>query len=66
MVGVNEVGICWKYNVLIRGGLTDVMNIFYESHVIPAFVFTFHGLFLSPSIASCTVLTPNRFVKAVF
>ena len=23
MVGVNEVGIRWKDNVLIRGGLTD-------------------------------------------
>ena len=28
MVGVNEVGIRWKDNVLIRGGLTDVSNIF--------------------------------------
>ena len=26
MVGVNEVGIRWKDNVLIRGGLTDVSN----------------------------------------
>ena len=24
MVGVNEVGIRWKDNALIRGGLTDV------------------------------------------
>ena len=31
MVGVNEVGIRWKDNVLIRGGLTDVSNsCFYE------------------------------------
>ena len=32
MVGVNEVGIRWKDNALIRGGLTDVMISFYESH----------------------------------
>ena len=30
---VNEVGIRWKDNALIRGGLTDVANsCFYESH----------------------------------
>ena len=33
MVGVNEVGIRWKDNVLIRGGLTDMaISSFYESH----------------------------------
>ena len=33
MVGVNEVGIRWKDNALIRGGLTDVANsCIYESH----------------------------------
>ena len=33
MVGVNEVGIRWKDNALIRGGLTDMINsFFYESH----------------------------------
>ena len=33
MVGVNEVGIRWKDNALIRGGLTDMMNsCAYESH----------------------------------
>ena len=26
MVGVNEVGIRWKDNALIRGGLTDMTN----------------------------------------
>ena len=26
MVGVNEVGIRWKDNALIRGGLTDASN----------------------------------------
>ena len=26
MVGVNEVGIRWKDNALIRGGLTDLSN----------------------------------------
>ena len=31
MVGVNEVGIRWKDNALIRGGLTDASNsLFYE------------------------------------
>ncbi len=31
MVGVNEVGIRWKDNALIRGGLTDASNsCFYE------------------------------------
>ena len=31
MVGVNEVGIRWKDNALIRGGLTDTSNsCFYE------------------------------------
>ena len=30
MVGVNEVGIRWKDNALIRGGLTDASNSFYE------------------------------------
>ena len=29
MVGVNEVGIRWKDNVLIRGGLTDASNSFF-------------------------------------
>ena len=30
---VNEVGIRWKDNTLIRGGLTDVViSCFYESH----------------------------------
>ena len=29
-VGVNEVGIRWKDNALIRGGLTDTSNSFYE------------------------------------
>ena len=29
-VGVNEVGIRWKDNALIRGGLTDASNSFYE------------------------------------
>ena len=29
MVGVNEVGIRWKDNALIRGGLTDASNIFF-------------------------------------
>ena len=29
MVGVNEVGIRWKDNVLIRGGLTDVSKSFF-------------------------------------
>ena len=28
MVGVNEVGIRWKDNALIRGGLTDASNSF--------------------------------------
>ena len=28
MVGVNEVGIRWKDNALIRGGLTDTSNSF--------------------------------------
>ena len=28
-VGVNEVGIRWKDNVLIRGGLTDASNSFF-------------------------------------
>ena len=33
MVGVNEVGIRWKDNALIRGGLTDMtISCFYESH----------------------------------
>lgn len=34
MLGVNEVGIRWKDNALIRGGLTDMINSFsfYESH----------------------------------
>ena len=33
MVGVNEVGIRWKDNALIRGGLTDVENsCSYEIH----------------------------------
>ena len=33
MVVVNEVGIRWKDNALIRGGLADMMNsFFYESH----------------------------------
>ena len=33
MVGVNEVGIRWKDNALIRGGLTDVVISFsYKSH----------------------------------
>ena len=32
-VGVNEVGIRWKDNALIRGGLTDmVISCFYQSH----------------------------------
>ena len=31
MVGVNEVGIRWKDNALIRGGLTDSsISCFYE------------------------------------
>ena len=31
MVSVNDVGIRWKDNVLIRGGLTDASNsCFYE------------------------------------
>ena len=31
MVGVNEVGIRWKDNALIRGGLTDASySFFYE------------------------------------
>ena len=30
MVGVNEVGIRWKDNALIRGGLTDASNSIYE------------------------------------
>ena len=29
MVGVNEVGIRWKDNALIRGGLTDMINSFF-------------------------------------
>ena len=29
MVGVNEVGIRWKDNALIRGGLTDASNSFF-------------------------------------
>ena len=29
MSGVNEAGIRWKDNVLIRGGLADVMNVFF-------------------------------------
>jgi len=29
MVGVNEVGIRWKDDVLIRGGLMDVSNSFF-------------------------------------
>ena len=29
MVGVNEVGIRWKDNALIRGGLTDTSNSFF-------------------------------------
>ena len=33
MVGVNEVGIRWKDNALIRGGLTGMENsCFYEIH----------------------------------
>ena len=33
MVGVNEVGIRWKDNALIRGGLTDMaISCLYESH----------------------------------
>ncbi len=33
MVGVNEIGIRWKDNALIRGGLTDMMNsCLYENH----------------------------------
>ena len=28
-VGVNEVGIRWKDNALIRGGLTDTSNSFF-------------------------------------
>ena len=28
-VGVNEVGIRWKDNALIRGGLTDASNSFF-------------------------------------
>lgn len=33
MVGVNEVGIRWKEQALIRGGLTDMtISCFYESH----------------------------------
>ena len=32
-VGVNEVGIRWKDNALIRGGFTDMaISCFYESH----------------------------------
>ena len=27
--GVNEVGISWKYNALIRGGLTDASNSYF-------------------------------------
>ena len=30
MVGVNEVGIRWKDNALIRGGLTDASNSFFS------------------------------------
>ena len=29
MVGLNEVGIRWKDNALIRGGLTDASNSFF-------------------------------------
>ena len=29
MVGVNEVGIRWNDNALIRGGLTDASNSFF-------------------------------------
>ena len=29
MVGVNEVGVRWKDNALIRGGLTDASNSFF-------------------------------------
>ena len=33
MVGVNEVGIRWKDNALIRGGLTDMtISCLYENH----------------------------------
>jgi hypothetical protein len=33
MVNVNEVGIRWKDNMFIRGGLTDVVNsCTYESY----------------------------------
>ena len=29
LVGVNDVGIRWKDNALIRGGLTDASNSFF-------------------------------------
>ena len=36
MVGVNEVGIRWKDNALIRGGLTDTaISCSYESRGVP-------------------------------
>ncbi len=34
MVGVNEVGIRWKDNALIRGGLTDASNSFFFLRII--------------------------------
>lgn len=35
MIGVNEVGIRWKDNTFIRGGLTDVGNsCFYKEHEV--------------------------------
>jgi len=44
MVGVNEVGIRWKDNALIRGGLTDASNIFFYERRYPCESFNFsHG-----------------------
>lgn len=34
MVGVNEVGIRWKDNALIRGGLTDMTNSYSSTKVM--------------------------------
>ncbi len=34
MVGVNEVGIRWKDNALIRGGLTDMTNSYSSTQVM--------------------------------
>ena len=34
MVGVNEVGIRWEDNALIRGGLTDMTNSYSSTKVM--------------------------------